>query len=281
MERKRQSSCGDKSLHLCCLDYQHSVSGHLAPSAWFSMRRKRYQSSRHWARSPAGEQRQSRLAAAHTASSSLTDDWYLSHPASSPPLCQSPDELSVSTWQATSMATGGCQCVWWCDEVLAEASIKRNILKEGYVSCYSIWKHVISCLMHLSTDCVEYTLSSQRYWYHQSPVHDKQWPSHPAVSSSSLPAGRPAFRRWQPEESFGEGEAGSFPHASLYPSRLSEPSARHDWSGRHQEADGKIVASPHLIDCCRAGERQDLPSVELVLDLQFYSLGCCLRECSG
>lgn len=30
-----QSSCEDKSLHLCCFDYPHSVSGHLAPSCSF------------------------------------------------------------------------------------------------------------------------------------------------------------------------------------------------------------------------------------------------------
>ena len=71
MEHITQSSCEDKSLHLCCFDYPHSVSGHLPPSCSFSMRRKLYQSSRHWARSPAGEQRQSRLAAIQTASSSL------------------------------------------------------------------------------------------------------------------------------------------------------------------------------------------------------------------
>lgn len=41
-------------------------------------------------------------------------------------------------------------------------------------------------------------------------------------------SGRSAVRRRQPEESPGEGEAGSFPHASLHPSRLSEPAARHD-----------------------------------------------------
>lgn len=70
---------------------------------------------------------------------------------------------------------------------------------------------------------------------------------HAVVFSSPLPPGRSAFRRWQPEESFGEGEAGSFPHASLHPSRLSEPSARYDWSGRRQEAHGKLHSSPHLI----------------------------------
>lgn len=79
MEHITQSSCEDKSLHLCCFDYPHSVSGHLPPSCSFSMRRKLYQSSRHWARSPAGEQRQSRLAAIQTASSSLTLMTDISH----------------------------------------------------------------------------------------------------------------------------------------------------------------------------------------------------------
>lgn len=70
MEHTTQSSCEDKSLHLCSFDYPRGVSGHLAVCCSFSERRKLYQSSRHRAHSPAGEQRQRRLAAIQTASSS-------------------------------------------------------------------------------------------------------------------------------------------------------------------------------------------------------------------
>lgn len=60
------------------------------------------------------------------------------------------------------------------------------------------------------------------------------------------PAGRSAFRRRQSEEPTGEGEAGSFPHASLHPPRMPEPPPWDDRSGCHQEADG---TTPTV--CCR------------------------------
>lgn len=66
-----------------------------------------------------------------------------------------------------------------------------------------------------------------------------------ASSNHSLPlsfasAGCPAVRRRQPEESAGEGEAGSVSHATLHPSRLSEPPPWHDRSGRHQKTNGQF-----------------------------------------
>lgn len=66
-----------------------------------------------------------------------------------------------------------------------------------------------------------------------------------AFSNHSLPlsfasAGCPAIRRRQPEESAGEGEAGSVSHATLHPSRLSEPPPWHDRSGRHQKTNGQF-----------------------------------------
>lgn len=79
MEHTAQSSCEDKSLHLCIFDCPRGVSGHLAAHCSFSERRELYQSSRHRARSPAGEQRQRRLAAIQTASSSATPMTDIAH----------------------------------------------------------------------------------------------------------------------------------------------------------------------------------------------------------
>lgn len=105
-----------------------------------------------------------------------------------------------------------CVRVWcWAD-----------VLKEAPESRPSLWKLVI-CLVGDMRQSLTCEINSDR---------------------SPLPPGRAAFRRWQPEESSGEGEAGSFPHASLHPSGLSEPPARHDWSGRHQEADGERRTPP-------------------------------------
>lgn len=115
------------------------------------------------------------------------------------------------------------------------------------------WRRVLWSVSH--TNCVHvYTLHRntlkilQIQWscdVLQSPDCDlKAWPPSPAVPSPPPPAGRSAVRRRQPEESPGEGEAGSLPHASLHPSRLSEPPARHDRSGRHQEAHGTTLMSP-------------------------------------
>ena len=61
-------------------------------------------------------------------------------------------------------------------------------------------------------------------------------PLPPSIAS----AGCPAVRRRQPEESAGEGEAGSVSHATLHPSRLSEPPPWHDRSGRHQKTNGQF-----------------------------------------
>lgn len=57
---------------------------------------------------------------------------------------------------------------------------------------------------------------------------------------SHISSGRPAVRWRQPEKSFGEGEVGSVSHAPLYPSRLSEPSPWHDWSGCLQKTNGQF-----------------------------------------
>lgn len=65
--------------------------------------------------------------------------------------------------------------------------------------------------------------------------------------SPPCPAGGAAVRRRQPEEPPGEGEAGSLPHAALHPSRLSEPPARHDRSGRRQEAHGTTRRHAELL----------------------------------
>lgn len=64
--------------------------------------------------------------------------------------------------------------------------------------------------------------------------------SNHSLPLSFAPAGCPAVRRRQPEESAGEGEAGSVSHATLHPSRLSEPPPWHDRSGRHQKTNGQF-----------------------------------------
>lgn len=55
--------------------------------------------------------------------------------------------------------------------------------------------------------------------------------SHSLLLASVSP-GCPAIWWRQPAESAGEGEVGSLSHAALHPSGLSEPSPRHDRSGR-------------------------------------------------
>lgn len=110
MDHITQSSCEDKSLRWCCFDYHAvSVTIWLHPACFF-MRRKRYQSSCYWACALAGEQRQSRLAAVQSASSSLTLMTDTSRKtASGHLLCQTADYLSGHTWQAGYMTTGRCQ----------------------------------------------------------------------------------------------------------------------------------------------------------------------------
>ncbi len=57
---------------------------------------------------------------------------------------------------------------------------------------------------------------------------------------SYVPPGCPAVWWRQPEESAREGEVGSVSHATFHPSRLSEPSPWHDWSGCLQKTNGQF-----------------------------------------